>query len=160
MQCRLGKKRRPTGISPKWLAITVRSAHDTPLAAVIRAYQLRLPEYLVYEGGGTGIAAGTSAFAPVLGAMMSLVNAARFRGGGKPIGWINPILYSYAALFANDVTVGKNSCSVLITCCKEGLNAARGWDPAKGLRTWNFKKFKDSTSPISKRSAVHHHSVQ
>ena len=37
-----------------------------------------------FLGGG-----GTSVSTPIMAGMISLINAARFRAGGKPVGWIN-----------------------------------------------------------------------
>ena len=88
-------------------------------------------------GGG-----GTSVSCPVMGAMVSLVNAARFRGGGKSLGWLNPALYAYADIFMNDIVSGNNRVTAGGAVCKEGFFAGPGWDPASGLGSINFKKFK------------------
>ena len=94
--------------------------------------------------GGTFIGmGGTSLSTPTFAGMVSLVNAARLRGGGSPVGFINPTLYKDHALFFNDITVGRNNCTGLITCCKEGFEATAGWDPASGLGSIDFRKFRD-----------------
>lgn len=75
--------------------------------------------------------------------MFSLVNAARLRGGGKPIGWMNPTLWGFSNSFINDVTIGKNNCTASTTCCKQGFSAAVGWDPASGLGSLDYRKFRN-----------------
>ena len=97
-----------------------------------------------FLGGG-----GTSVSTPIMAGMISLINAARFRAGGKPVGWINSILYDYSSIFMNDVTVGDNRCTALSNCCKQGFYAAPGWDPASGLGSINFKRFKTFMMAIS-----------
>ena len=99
--------------------------------------------YVFFIGGDLVGGGGTSISCPVVAAMISLVNAARFRAGGKSVGWIHPILYGYGSTFLNDITVGDNHCTALSVCCKQGFNATKGWDPASGLGTLNFKRFKD-----------------
>ena len=98
--------------------------------------------YLVVIGGNLHWVGGTSVGAPVIAGMVSLINAARFRAGGKPVGFLNPALYSNSSLFVNDITVGKNNCTRDSSCCREGFSAAPGWDPASGLGTLNFSRFK------------------
>ncbi|KAI9568885.1 peptidase S8/S53 domain-containing protein [Boletus coccyginus] len=79
---------------------------------------------------------GTSASAPVVGAILTMVNDARILAGKSTIGFINPLIY--AANFSdafNDITNGTNpGCGTL------GFNASRGWDPVTGLGTPNFPK--------------------
>jgi hypothetical protein len=85
---------------------------------------------------------GTSVSTPVIAGMVSLVNAARFRVGRPPVGWINPILYTYYKSFMNDVVEGRNNCTASETCCIQGFEAAPGWDPASGLGSLDLKRFK------------------
>jgi tripeptidyl-peptidase I len=77
---------------------------------------------------------GTSASAPIFGAIISLLNAQRSLVGKGPLGYINPWIYQNAAMF-NDVTTGSNP----YKCC-EGFTAASGWDPVTGLGTPNYPK--------------------
>ena len=94
--------------------------------------------------GGTLIGIGGSSLAtPVFAAVISLINSARYRAGKTSIGFLNQILYSNAPLFANDITIGRNKCTGLITCCEEGFEATAGWDPASGLGSVNFPKLRD-----------------
>lgn len=98
--------------------------------------------YLIMIGDGLVAAGGTSASAPVVAAIVSLVNAARLRGGGQPVGFINPILYASYKSFTNNVTVGKNNCTAQSVCCRQGYFAAPGWDPASGLGSLDYKRFR------------------
>lgn len=94
--------------------------------------------------GGKLIGIGGSSLAtPVFSAVISLINSARYRAGKTSIGFLNQILYANAQLFANDITVGSNKCTGLITCCNEGFEATAGWDPASGLGSVNFPKLRD-----------------
>lgn len=106
--------------------------------------------YVVFIGGVPYLVSGTSASAPVVASMLSLVNAARLANGKTSIGWINPTLYYYFQSFTKDITIGKNNCIVgdKVSCCKQGFNAAPGWDPATGLGSLNFLAFKTLISSI------------
>eukprot|EP01040_Poterioochromonas_malhamensis_P004350 gene4350-4663_t len=66
--------------------------------------------YLIIMAGTARYVDGTSASAPVFGAMVSLVNQRRKAAGKSLMGWINPFLYQYSSHFTNDITVGKNNC--------------------------------------------------
>lgn len=97
----------------------------------------------IVNGGELLPVSGTSASAPVVAAMISLVNAARFKAGAKPLGWVHPAMYEGYKSFVNDITVGKNNCTnAYHPCCPQGYEATPGWDPSTGLGTLNFRKFK------------------
>ena len=98
--------------------------------------------YLFIAGANILGAGGTSVSAPVVAGILSLINAARFRGGGPAIGFISPALYANSTIFMNDITKGKNNCSASTLCCREGFSAAPGWDPASGLGSINVREFK------------------
>ena len=68
--------------------------------------------YLVVIGGYYYSISGTSASAPVVAGMISLVNAARLALNKPAIGWLNPTLYTYykSQSYIRDVTSGKNNC--------------------------------------------------
>ena len=102
--------------------------------------------YAVTVGGIVRHIYGTSASAPVVAGMISLVNAARLRAGRSSLGWIHPILYASYKNFTKDVTSGSNHCAAgykaPYACCRQGFSAAPGWDPVTGLGVLNFKQFK------------------
>lgn len=97
--------------------------------------------YEVMINGSLQLVSGTSASAPVVAAMVSLINVARLRRGHPAVGWLNPLLYAAEDQFANDVTTGHNKCVADgSVCCAEGFSAAAGWDPVTGLGSINHGK--------------------
>ncbi|TDL24744.1 family S53 protease-like protein [Rickenella mellea] len=82
--------------------------------------------------------AGTSASAPIFASIVALLNDELIAAGKKPLGWLNPFLYSAkgAASF-NDITTGNNP-----GCNTNGFNATAGWDPVTGLGSPDFAKLK------------------
>ncbi|OBZ66333.1 Aorsin [Grifola frondosa] len=79
---------------------------------------------------------GTSASSPTVGAILSAINDGRLAIGKRPIGFINPVIYSPLFRDAfNDITNGSNP-----GCGTAGFSAVPGWDPVTGLGTPNFRK--------------------
>src|SRR5580698_5105184 len=76
--------------------------------------------YNTLVDGQSGVIGGTSAVAPLWAGLIALIN----QGMGKPVGFINPLLYQNpnAADF-NDITSGNNG----------NYSAGPGWDPCTGL---------------------------
>jgi kumamolisin len=75
-----------------------------------------------------GASGGTSAVAPLMAALVALLNQAK----QKNVGFLNPFLYSSVAKgVVHDVTSGTNA----ITNTVKGYNAGPGWDPCTGLGT-------------------------
>jgi kumamolisin len=75
-----------------------------------------------------GPSGGTSAVAPLMSALVALLNQAK----GKSVGYLNPFLYAHAAKgVVNDVTKGTNA--IANTC--QGYTAGLGWDACSGLGT-------------------------
>ncbi|KDQ54112.1 hypothetical protein JAAARDRAFT_60885 [Jaapia argillacea MUCL 33604] len=90
--------------------------------------------YVVAIDGEFELVFGTSASSPVTGSILTLVNDARLAVGKKPIGFINPTIYSPAFVGAfHDITNGTNP-----GCGTIGYETAPGWDPVTGLGTPNF----------------------
>ncbi len=87
------------------------------------------------QGGWQSDFGGTSAAAPQWAALVAIAD----QMAGKPIGFLNPLLYKLAATSAyatdfHDITVGNNSITaegVSVT----GYTCAVGWDPVTGLGT-------------------------
>ena len=77
---------------------------------------------------------GTSASSPTFGAVITLINEARFDIGKGSVGFINPSLYANPGIL-NDIVDGGNQ-----GCGTPGFQSARGWDPVTGLGTPNFPK--------------------
>ena len=88
----------------------------------------------IWTKAGFGVAAGTSASAPVFASVINLINEERLYAGKSPVGFVNPVLYANPSAF-NDIKVGNNS-----GCGTSGFNASQGWDPATGLGTPNYPK--------------------
>ena len=95
--------------------------------------------YVVVIGGSLYGVAGTSASAPSVAGMISLINSARKAAGRPTVGWLNPALYASNGSFANDITIGDNLCLVEGQgCCTEGFNTTLGWDPVTGFGSVDF----------------------
>ncbi|KAI0329253.1 subtilisin-like protein [Cubamyces sp. BRFM 1775] len=92
--------------------------------------------YVVAVQGSFQLVYGTSASSPVTASILSAVNDARLAKGKKPIGFINPTIYSPAFQHAfNDITSGSNP-----GCGTNGFTAEAGWDPVTGVGTPNFAR--------------------
>ncbi|KAI9454060.1 subtilisin-like protein, partial [Lactarius psammicola] len=82
---------------------------------------------------------GTSCAAPTVAGIISLLNDYQISRGRKPLGFLNPWLYSNAWHFGedlagfNDITSGSNP-----GCGTDGFSAIAGWDPVTGLGTPDF----------------------
>ncbi len=75
-----------------------------------------------------GASGGTSAVAPLMAALVALLNQAK----KKNVGFLNPFLYANAAAgVVHDVTSGTNAIKNTI----QGYNAGAGWDACTGLGT-------------------------
>ncbi|RYP64956.1 hypothetical protein DL771_008525 [Monosporascus sp. 5C6A] len=113
------------------------------------------------RGGGGGVprlVGGTSAAAPTVAALVSLLNGARLRAGEPPLGFLNPWLYS-AALEAGgfvDVVDGRSrGCTGTDKFSHlpaprvpgAGWDAVPGWDPVTGLGTPLFDRLLEAAAP-------------
>ena len=70
--------------------------------------------YIIWLGGQPMQVDGTSCSAPVWGAIVGLVNAARLAAGKAVVGFANPAIYQIAAAnpaVFHDITKGDNSCT-------------------------------------------------
>ncbi len=84
--------------------------------------------YFTRVDSSEGASGGTSAVAPLMSALVVLLNQAK----KKNVGFLNPFLYANVAKgVVHDVTVGTNA----ITNTVKGYNAGRGWDACSGLGT-------------------------
>ncbi|TFK80778.1 subtilisin-like protein [Polyporus arcularius HHB13444] len=90
--------------------------------------------YSVAADGVLRLISGTSASAPTVASILSAINDARLAIGKRPIGWVNPALYSskFEGAF-HDIINGTNP-----GCGTQGFAARPGWDPVTGLGTLNF----------------------
>ena len=94
---------------------------------------------IILDGGGM-LVDGTSCSAPTTAGIISLLNDVRLNKGMSTLGFLNPLLYKKigpSGFF--DITKGKNGEG--LEC--PGFKAAKGWDPASGWGSPNFKLLKD-----------------
>jgi len=90
--------------------------------------------YIVAISGKFWLISGTSAAAPTFASLVTLINDQRLLSGKKPVGFLNPTLYSVPGMF-KDVTSGNNP-----GCGTNGFSTAAGWDPVTGLGTPIYSK--------------------
>jgi kumamolisin len=69
--------------------------------------------------GHDAVFGGTSAVAPLWAALVALIN----QGRGKPLGYLNPLLYKAGTQGFRDITSGTNG----------AFTAGPGWDTCTGL---------------------------
>ena len=74
-----------------------------------------------------GASGGTSAVAPLMAALVALLNQAK----KKNVGFLNTLLYANAGTLLHDVTVGTNAIHNTV----KGYKAGPGWDACSGLGT-------------------------
>ncbi|CAD6448939.1 4ee354d2-c29f-48b7-a952-24051e52d9f8 [Sclerotinia trifoliorum] len=112
------------------------------------------PDYQVVYSGKLSPSGGTSAAAPVVAAILGLLNDARFKAGKSALGFVNPLLYLLGTSALNDITgggsIGCNGVNGQTGAKIPGgavipyatWNATKGWDPVTGLGTPDFEKLK------------------
>ncbi|KAG6830402.1 hypothetical protein H0H92_000898 [Tricholoma furcatifolium] len=93
-------------------------------------------KFAVVIGGQVQSVSGTSASAPTVAGILSLLNDARLAANKPSLGFINPLIYANPNGF-NDIVSGNNP-----GCNTNGFSAAAGWDPVTGLGTPDFLKLK------------------
>ena len=99
--------------------------------------------------GSLLVLTATSAATPVWAAIIANLNSARLSKGLKPLGFLNPWLYSEGHKALNDITEG-GSRGCFDTTLSSGLdapevphagwNATGGWDAVSGLGSPDFEK--------------------
>jgi len=102
--------------------------------------------YAVVLGGEWVTFDGTSAPAPVLAGMLSLINSELLAAGRPSVGFLNQLIYSKAAQerkVFNDITKGDNRCGARGYPCCGGYDATEGWDPVTGLGSLSWQKLRD-----------------
>ncbi|KAH9055020.1 subtilisin-like protein [Lactarius vividus] len=81
---------------------------------------------------------GTSCSAPVVAAIISMLNDYQLSKNRPVLGFLNPWLYGIASQGFNDITSGSNP-----GCDTDGFSAVPGWDPVTGLGTPDFQRLLD-----------------
>lgn len=113
------------------------------------------PYYLVVVDGEPQFSGGTSAAAPVISAVLTLLNDVRFRAKQPAIGFANPWLYSIGVQGINDITAGRAvGCEGPFGNPMTGENVTTA--PLIPYATWNATKGwgKSSSKPVSARPYV------
>ncbi|KAI8459395.1 peptidase S8/S53 domain-containing protein [Phakopsora pachyrhizi] len=103
--------------------------------------------YTVFWNGKIWSMTGTSASAPTFASLISLLNDDRMSKGKKPLGFLNPWLYSEAFKGLNDIKSGNSE-----GCNTTGFPANVGWDPVTGFGTPNF----EALLRISRKQSLAH----
>jgi kumamolisin len=80
--------------------------------------------YQVLVDGESMVIGGTSAVAPLMAGLLARCNQQL----GRPVGFVNPKIYTVGESPFKDITVGNN-----ITAKDGGYSAAKGWDACTGL---------------------------
>jgi tripeptidyl-peptidase I len=84
---------------------------------------------VIYEQGSLTREDGTSASAPIVASLFSLINEERIAAGKGPVGFVNPVLYANPGAM-NDIVTGSNT-----GAGTEGFECVEGWDSVTGLGT-------------------------
>ncbi|KAL0481704.1 tripeptidyl-peptidase I [Acrasis kona] len=91
--------------------------------------------FAVIVNGYSNPVSGTSASAPLFAGVVSLLNDVRLKAGKKPLGFLNPVLYSKLADGFRDIKRGQNGYD---SC--PGFYASEKWDPMTGWGTPNVAR--------------------
>lgn len=116
---------------------------------------------LIDMGGSVEPVGGTSASTPINAGIIGLINEVAIKKSGKPLGFLNPLLYqafAYDPTIFNDITVGDNKCTE--QGCSDacyGFLASPGWDPVTGLGSLNFEKLSTYVSNLFDAKHKKHH---
>jgi len=112
--------------------------------------------YIEQEGGWMGVG-GTSASSPTWGGVAGRLNDISIAKTGKPLGFMNQLLYQmqaeHPAAFT-DVLKGDNKCteSGCASTCK-GFEATKGWDPVTGLGTPVYSEIEQYVTKVFEQRA-------
>lgn len=135
-----------------WKDLFVKTGRGFPDVA------LQADNYRVVLAGRAYLIGGTSASAPAFAGLVGMLNDDRIASGKKPLGFLNPWLYSPAvARTFTDITKGRS------TGCDgtrfgttpidgnpaivpgAGWDAVKGWDPVTGLGTPDFDALRQAS---------------
>ena len=107
--------------------------------------------FVVAMNGSLYAVSGTSASAPALAGLLSLVNSYRLRKGASTLGFLSPSIYNAAGNYTNDIYSGNNMCSRDKTkCCQaHGFQAYRGFDIASGWGSVDYAKLRAFYDPLT-----------
>ncbi|KAM5534523.1 hypothetical protein V8D89_011855 [Ganoderma adspersum] len=86
------------------------------------------------------VVSGTSAASPTVASVIALLNDMLLSKGKKPLGFLNPWLYSKATGAFTDITKGNSTVHCTDNDVARGFTAQVGWDPVTGLGSPRFDK--------------------
>ncbi|KAK8010180.1 hypothetical protein PG990_009145 [Apiospora arundinis] len=91
--------------------------------------------YLIQWAGLQTSILGTSASTPVIAALVAVIDEARLKAGKPSLGWLNPALYTSAAVRValDDVVGGTSRQCVYLGDVEYGYEATKGYDCVTGL---------------------------
>jgi len=134
--------------TPSWQATNVKNYLNSgvalPPASYYNAQGRGFPDVaafgsnvLISSGGTIEGVGGTSCSSPIVAGIFALLNDYVIQKTGKPLGFMNPLLYKMAAQCSgcfNDITKGDNICTEdgCSSSCY-GFVCTTGWDPVSGL---------------------------
>jgi len=102
-----------------------------PLLTDGRGYPDIAAQGLYFEyvwNNSNGVISGTSAATPLMSSVLALVNDALISSGLKPLGFLNPWLYSKGYKGFTDILSGGNG-----GCNTTGFPVTKGWDAVTGF---------------------------
>jgi len=115
---------------------------------------------VLIDQGGVELVGGTSCSSPEFAAIAGLLNHYAIKASGKPLGFLNPLLYKIAASTPaafHDITVGDNKCTedgCSASC--QGFLCAKGWDPVTGLGSPNTANLITAVQSVLANRHKHH----
>lgn len=137
-----------------WKDLFVKTGRGFPDVA------LQAANYRVVLAGKAYLIGGTSASAPAFAGLVGLLNDERIASGKKPLGFLNPLLYSPSvAKTFTDITKGRSTGCDGTRFGKTpidgnpaivpgaGWDAVKGWDPVTGLGSPNFDALRKVLNP-------------
>lgn len=101
------------------------------------------------DGGYEELVSGTSMSTPIFAAIVALLNADYQGRTGKPLGFLNPLLYSGPANIFTDITVGDNCETSGCVGQQNGFSCTKGWDPVTGLGSPVYPALKAYISTVA-----------
>jgi len=115
---------------------------------------------VLIDQGGPELVGGTSCSSPEFAAIAGLLNHYAIKASGKPLGFLNPLLYQVAASTPSafhDITVGDNKCTEdgCSSSC-QGFMCTKGWDPVTGLGSPNTATLIKAVESVLANRHKHH----
>jgi len=115
---------------------------------------------VMIDQGGIELVGGTSCSSPEFAAVAGLLNHYAIAASGKPLGFLNPLLYQIATNTPSafhDITVGDNKCTEdgCSSSC-QGFLCTKGWDPVTGLGSPNTATLIKAVESVLAKRHKHH----